>query len=64
MSRLPNAPSAKLPINENFSDEQLFAVLKELWFADIVNYLVMKKIQTNWSTQYKYKFHCQLKYFY
>ena len=44
VSRLPNAPSSNLPINEHFLDEQLFAILKNPWFADIVNYLLMKKI--------------------
>jgi len=57
MSRLPNVPSTKLPINEHFLNEQLFAVLTEPWFTDIINYLVTKKILMNLSIQYKYKFH-------
>jgi len=64
MSHLPNAPTSNVPINENFPDEQLLANLKEPWFADIVNYLVTRKIPANWSTKYKHNFHSQLKYFY
>jgi len=37
MSCLQNAPSSNVPINEHFPDEQLFAVIRESWFADIVN---------------------------
>jgi len=33
-------PSNELPTNDNFPDEQLLAIFKEPWFADIVNYLV------------------------
>ena len=43
MSRLPNAPSYYVPINEHFPDEQLFAVIREPWFTDIVNFLVTRK---------------------
>ena len=64
MSRLPNAPSSNVPINEHLLDEQLFAVIREPWFADIVNFLVIRKTPEEWSRQYKYKFHSQLKYFY
>ena len=47
MSRLPNAPSTHVLINEHFPDEQLFTVLREPWFADIVNFLVTKKTPEN-----------------
>jgi hypothetical protein len=40
LSRLQNAPSSEIPINEHFPDEQLFALMKEPWFADIVNEIV------------------------
>jgi len=43
LSRVPNAPSNELPINDNFPDEQLLATFKEPWFADIVNYLVINQ---------------------
>ena len=40
LSRIPNAPSNKLPINDDFPDEQLLATFREPWFADIASYLV------------------------
>jgi len=64
MSHLPNAPSSNVPINKHFPDEQLFVVIRKPWFADIVNFLVTRKTPEEWSRQYKYKFHSQLKYFY
>jgi len=39
-------------------------MLREPWFADIVNFLVTRKTLEEWSRQYKYKFYSQLKYFY
>ena len=64
MLHLPNAPFSNVPINEHFPDEQLFAVIREAWFAAIVNFLVTRKTPEEWSKQYKYKFHSHLKYFY
>ena len=43
MSHLPNAPSSNVPINEHFPDEQLFAMIREPWFANIVNFLATRK---------------------
>ena len=40
LSRIPNSPCNELPINEDFPDENLLAIFREPWFADIVNYLV------------------------
>jgi len=40
LTRVPNAPSNELPINDNFPDEQFLASFRELWYAGIVNYLV------------------------
>lgn len=62
--RLPNALSSNLLINEYFPDEQLFPILREPWFDDIVNFLVTRKTPVDWSRQYKYNLHSQLKYFY
>jgi len=53
MSRLPNAPSSNVPINEHFPNEQFFAMIRESWFADIVNFLVTRKTPEEWSRQYK-----------
>jgi len=33
LSRVPNAPSNELSINDNFPDEQLLATFRELWFV-------------------------------
>ena len=51
-------------VNENFSDEKLFAASSEPWFADIVNFLVTNKTPDHWSSQEKYRFHSQVKYFF
>ena len=64
MSRLSNAPNSKVPINEFFPDEQLFVIMREPWFADIVNYLVTRKIPAEWSKQDRYRFYAQMKHFY
>ena len=39
LSRISNAPTIQAPINEDFPDEHILAILKEPWYADIVNYL-------------------------
>jgi hypothetical protein len=42
----------ELPLNENFPDEQLFAVEVQLpWYADIVNYLTSKVFPPGMSSQ-------------
>jgi len=38
LSRIPNAPTEMIPINENFSDEYIFMMCNEPWYADIANY--------------------------
>ena len=38
-SRIPNAPTETIPINENFPDEHIFTMCKEPWYAYITNYL-------------------------
>ena len=64
LSRLANAPSSDIPINDYFPDEQLFAILQSPWFADIVNGLVTGKTPPEWSRQDKYRFYAHLKHFY
>ena len=49
LSRVPNIPFNELLINDNFLNEQLIATFKELWFADIVNYLVTNQTRSYWS---------------
>jgi len=49
LSRVPNIPFNELLINDNFLNEQLIATFKELWFADIVNYLVTNQTPSYWS---------------
>ncbi|MBZ2164388.1 hypothetical protein, partial [Alteromonas stellipolaris] len=63
MSRLHNAPYSSIPINEFFPDEQLFLLMREPWFADIVNYLVTKKMPAEWSRHDRYRFPSQMKFF-
>jgi len=48
LSRIPNALSNELPINNDFPDEQLLATFREPWFADIVNYLVTNQNSSHW----------------
>ena len=60
---MPNASSDELPINDNFPDEQLLAISKEPWFADIVNYLVTNQTPPNWSKQDRYRFLSQVRYY-
>ncbi|GKB54476.1 putative nucleotidyltransferase, ribonuclease H [Tanacetum coccineum] len=50
-------------IKENFPDESLFSVLKLPWYANIVNYLAVKKLPEHWSKQQKNYFFSQLKYY-
>ncbi|XP_077222173.1 uncharacterized protein LOC143856016 [Tasmannia lanceolata] len=64
LSRLSNAKDDECPINESFPDEQLLAISSEPWYADIVNYLVTGATPDHWSTQDKYRFHSQVKYFF
>ena len=49
LSRVPNAPSDELPINDDFPDEQLLTISTKSWFADIVNYLVTNQTPSSWS---------------
>ena len=43
--------SEGLPIGDTFPDEQLFALVYYLWYADIVNYLVTGQILSQWTSQ-------------
>jgi len=47
LSRLPNAPSSKISASDYFSDDQLLAIFTELWFCDILNFLVTRETPFN-----------------
>ncbi|GJZ58749.1 putative nucleotidyltransferase, ribonuclease H [Tanacetum coccineum] len=51
-------------IKESFPDESLFEVSKLPWYANIVNYLVVKKLPDYWSKQQRQYFFSQLKYYF
>ena len=49
LSRIPNSPCNELPINDDFPDEQPLIVVREPWFANIVNYLLINQTPSQWS---------------
>ncbi|GKF34460.1 putative nucleotidyltransferase, ribonuclease H, partial [Tanacetum coccineum] len=51
-------------IKESFLDESLLEVSKLTWYANIVNYLVVKKLTDYWSKQQRQYFFSQLKYYF
>ena len=53
--------SEGVPIGDNFSDEQLFALVNCPWYVDIVNYLVIGQIPPQWTSQKKRKFLVDIK---
>ena len=67
LSRLedPSATSQdKILINESFPDEQLYGVQEEeLWFADIVNYLVSNIMPPELSNAQRKKFLHEVKWY-
>ena len=60
LSRISNAPSNELPINNDFFIEQLLDAFKEPWFTDIVNYLVTNQTPSYWTKQDVYQFLSQV----
>ena len=64
LSRIPNAPIIQALINEDFPDENIQAIFKELWYADIVNYLASGQIPADWTKQDQYHFFAQVRYFF
>ena len=64
ISRIPNSPCNELSINEDFPDENLLAISREPWFADIVNYLVTNQTPSHWSKNDIYWFLSQVRYFF
>jgi len=64
LSRVLNAFSNELPINDDFPNEQLLATFREPWFADIVNDLGTNQTLSHWSKQDVYQFLSQVRYFF
>ena len=57
----------KVQINENFSDEQLLSISyveSTPWFAEIINYLTVGVLPSDWSSQQKKRFFSVVKHFY
>ncbi|XP_024195920.1 uncharacterized protein LOC112199096 [Rosa chinensis] len=67
LSRLVNGSNAEedsLPLRESFPDEQLFAMqASDPWYADIINYLVTKKIPEDFTRAQKDKLVKMAKYY-
>ena len=62
LSRLVSETTSEgLPIGYTFPDEQLFALVHYPWYADIVNYLVIGQIPSQWTSQHKRKFLVDIK---
>src|SRR3954467_7194539 len=53
-----------MPINENFPDEYLLAILSEPWFADKANYLADNVLPNDMNWQEKKRFFSRLKFYY
>ena len=56
LSRIPNAPTETIPINDNIPDEHILIMCKEPWYTDIANYLATGRTPSDWSGQDKYRF--------
>ena len=63
LSRISNSPCNELPIKD-FPDENLLAIFREPWFANIVNYLVTNQTPSHWSKNDIYRFLSQVWYFF
>ena len=59
--------SKEIQINDDFPDEQLLAIEDKepvLWFADLLNYLVVRVLHPEFGYQQKKRFFAQLKHYY
>ena len=66
LSRL-EGPSKEIHINDDFPNEKLLAIEDKEpipWFADFVNYLVVRVLPPEFSYQQKKRFFAQLKHYY
>jgi hypothetical protein len=59
-----NSTSDIPPIDDYFPDESLLSLSPMLWFANFVNFLVLRHLPAHWSTQDKRKFLNEVKKFY
>ena len=50
------ARGIEAPISECFPNEQLFVVQSDLWYANIVNYLITSKIPKGWNRDDRARF--------
>ena len=48
----------------NFPDVHILTIFKELWYVDIINYLVTRQLPAEWIKQNKYHFFTQVQYFF
>ena len=64
LSRILNAPTETIPINDDFPDEHIFTMCKEPWYADIANYLATGQTPSSWSGQDKHRFMTQIRFFF
>ena len=64
LSQILNAPLIQAPINEDFPEEHILAILKEPWYADIVNYRATGQLPADWTKQDQYLFFAQVRYFF
>ena len=62
LSRIPNTPTEIIPINEDFSDEHIFTMCKELWDVDLQitlqpgEHLQIGRVRTSTALWHKYDF--------
>ena len=64
LSQILNALIIPALINEDFPDEHILAIFKEPWYADIVNFLAIGQLPTDWTKQDQYSFFAQERYFF
>jgi len=64
LSRIPNAPTKKTPINEDFPNEHILAIFKKPRYANIINYLATGQAPSEWMNQDRYRFFAQVRFFF
>jgi len=63
LSRILYDREVEPSVSERFSDEQLYAVYPDPWYAGIVNYLVTGRIPEGWTKNDRDKFFHLAKFF-